>query len=45
MKVLPVPSVFIIGTDRVIRFTYVNPNYRIRMNGDVLLAAAKAALE
>lgn len=39
---LPVPSVFILGTDGKIRFTYVNPDYKVRLDGDVLLAAAKA---
>ncbi|MGH2569205.1 MAG: hypothetical protein ACRDGA_12785, partial [Bacteroidota bacterium] len=42
---LPVPAVFIVGTDGVIRFSYVNPNYRVRIDPDVLLAAAKAAFE
>jgi peroxiredoxin len=42
---LPVPSVFIVGTDGVIRFEYVNPNYRIRISPDLLLAAAKDAVE
>ena len=42
---LPVPSVFILGTDGVIRFEYVNPNYKIRLDPDVLLAAAVSALK
>ena len=42
---LPVPSVFVIGTDGVIKFEYVNPNYKVRINPDLLLAAAKTALE
>ena len=42
---LPVPSVFILGTDGVIRFEYVNPNYKVRLDPEVLLAAAKAALK
>lgn len=41
---LPVPSVFIVSTDGVIRFQYVNPNYKIRLDPEVLYAAAKAAL-
>lgn len=45
MNVLPVPSVFVIGTDGVIRFTYVNPDHRVRIDGGVLLAAARASLK
>jgi peroxiredoxin len=41
---LPVPSVFVIGTDGAIRFQYVNPNYRFRLDPSVLLAAARSAL-
>jgi peroxiredoxin len=42
--VLPVPAVFLVGTDGTVDFHYVNRDYRIRMNADVLLAAAKAEL-
>lgn len=42
---LPVPSVFIVGKDGRIGFTYVNPDYKVRLDGDVLLAAAKAVLK
>lgn len=41
---LPVPSVFIVGTDGIIKFEYINPNYKIRLDPDVLMAAAVAAL-
>ncbi len=44
-NILPVPAVFLVGIDGVIRFQYVNPNYRVRLNSDVLLAAAKAYLK
>ena len=40
---LPVPSAFVIGRDGVIRFAYVNPDYKVRVDPGVLLAAAKAA--
>jgi len=40
--VLPVPAVFVVGTDGVVRFQYVNPNHRVRLDSDVLLAAARA---
>ncbi len=42
---LPVPAAFIIGTDGIIKFEHVNPNYLVRIKPDLLLAAAKAALE
>lgn len=40
---LPVPGVFIVGTDGVIFFVYVNPDYTVRLDPRILLAAAKAA--
>lgn len=43
--VLPVPAAFIVGKDGVVRYSYVNPDYRTRVDPDVLLAAAKAALK
>ena len=39
--ILPVPAVFIVGTDGVVRFQYVNPNHRVRISADVLLSAAE----
>jgi hypothetical protein len=39
---LPVPAVLIIGKDGRIRFQYVNPDYKIRLDAQVLLAAARA---
>jgi peroxiredoxin len=41
---LPVPAVFIVGTDGIIDFSYANPDYKIRLSPEVLLAAAKTAL-
>lgn len=42
---LPVPSVFLIGQDGIIDFVYANPDYTVRLEPEVLLAAAKAAAE
>ncbi len=42
--ILPVPAVFIVGIDGIIKFEYVNPNYTVRIDPDVLLAAARSAL-
>lgn len=41
---LPVPAAFIVGMDGIIKFEYVNPNYRVRVDPEVLLAAARSAL-
>ncbi len=43
--ILPVPAVFVTGTDGVIKYSYVSPNYKVRIDSDVLLAMAKAALK
>jgi peroxiredoxin len=43
--ILPVPAAFLVGTDGIIKFSYVNPNYKVRVKPDVLLAAAKAELK
>jgi peroxiredoxin len=40
---LPVPAVFLVGTDGLIDFVYANPDYKTRLAPEVLLAAAKAA--
>jgi peroxiredoxin len=41
---LPVPSAFVVGRDGVIQFSYVNPNYKVRIDPGVLLEAARVAL-
>ena len=40
--VLPVPSVFIVDGDGAIQFSYAHPVYKIRVPGQVVLAAARA---
>ena len=42
LEMLPVPSVFLLDEQGTIRFSYVNPDFRQRLSGDLLLAAAKA---
>ena len=42
---LPAPAVFLVGTDGVIQFQYVNPDYKIRLAPSILLAAAKDYLK
>ena len=39
---LPVPSVFIVDRDGLIQFDYSHPDFRARVPGDVVLAAARA---
>ena len=39
--ILPVPAVFLIGTDGGIKFQYVHPGYKIRVDPELLLSAAK----
>lgn len=41
---IPVPAVFVLNQRAEIQFQYVNPNHRVRLDGDVLVAAARAAL-
>jgi peroxiredoxin len=38
---LPVPAVFILDRKGVIRFAYANPDYKVRLNANDLLAAAR----
>jgi len=42
---LPAPAVFLSNADGIIEFQYVNPDYRQRIDKDVLLAAVTAMLE
>jgi peroxiredoxin len=39
---LPVPAVFIVGKNGTILVQFVNPDYKVRLHPEVLLAAAKA---
>ena len=41
---LPVPTAYVLATDGTIRFRYSNPDYKVRVDPDALLAAAEAAL-
>ena len=38
--ILPVPSVFIVGRDGIVKFSYANPDYKVRLHPDVLVSAA-----
>ncbi len=39
---LPVPAVYLVGADGTLQFSYVHPDYTVRMPESVILAAAKA---
>ncbi len=39
---LPVPSVFVLNTEGAIQFEYIDPNYKNRMSGELLIAVLKA---
>jgi peroxiredoxin len=43
--ILPVPAVLIVQKDGNIIFEYVNPNFKVRLNAQVLLAILKAENE
>jgi len=38
--VLPVPAVFVINRDGIIEHSYANPDYKVRLSADELIAAA-----
>ncbi len=38
---LPVPAVFVIGSDARINFVYANADYKVRLSGEALLEAAR----
>jgi peroxiredoxin len=42
---LPVPAVFLVATNGLIQFEYVNPDYKVRLDPDLLLAAMKIVFE
>ena len=42
---LPVPSVFVLNSEGLILFEYINPDYKQRMSADMLLAVLKVIKE
>jgi peroxiredoxin len=42
---LPVPAVFLVATNGLIQFEYVNPDYKVRLDPELLVAAAKIILK
>lgn len=43
--ILPAPAVYFVDQEGTVNFQYVNPNYRERISGEILLAAAKTFME
>lgn len=43
-KLLPVPAVFLLNQEGVIKFEYINPNFKERISAKLLKAAAEASL-
>jgi peroxiredoxin len=43
--ILPVPAVYLIGTDGIVDFVHYDPNYKKRLSPDELLAEARKAQE
>jgi peroxiredoxin len=42
--VLPAPAVFIVDKKGLIKFSYVNPDFKVRLSAELLLQAAKLTL-
>lgn len=40
--ILPVPGVYLINKKGIVVFSYVNPNYKVRLKESIILEAAKA---
>ena len=40
---LPVPAVYIVDRDRKVQFQYVNPDFKVRIDPQTVLAAARWA--
>jgi len=45
LHALPVPAVFIVDAAGIVRFAYVNPDYRVRLSADKVRAAAMGLLQ
>jgi len=41
-RLLPVPAYFVLDTEEIIQFEYVNPNYRVRPPFELMLAGVQA---
>ncbi|MFL0808794.1 MAG: AhpC/TSA family protein [Agarilytica sp.] len=44
-RILPVPAAIVLNTQGGVEFVFTSPNYKVRVDKNVLLAAAKAAMK
>lgn len=44
-RTLPVPSVYIIDSNGIVQFNYVNPNFKVRIKPELLLKAAELSVK
>ena len=44
-RLLPVPGVFLVNREGIIEYHYVNPDYKVRMEPSVILAAARVMVD
>lgn len=42
---LPVPAVYLVDGEGLVQFHYVHPNHRVRLDTDLLLAAAEVGVK
>jgi len=42
---LPVPATYLVGDDGIVQFQYVNPDYKVRLDPELLVAAAKSYIK
>ncbi|MBL4659093.1 MAG: AhpC/TSA family protein [Alcanivoracaceae bacterium] len=42
---LPAPSTYLVGNKGIVQFQYTNPNYKVRLDPELLVAAAKSYLK
>ncbi|WP_035385145.1 peroxiredoxin-like family protein [Ferrimonas futtsuensis] len=45
LVVLPVPAVYLVDADGLVHFSYLNPNYKVRVAPELILTAAKLMLK
>ncbi|MFY0653704.1 MAG: AhpC/TSA family protein [Cyclobacteriaceae bacterium] len=44
-RTLPIPSVYIVDADGKVKFNYINPNFRVRIEPELLMKAAELAIK
>lgn len=42
---LPVPAALLIDTDGIVTFSFINPNYKVRIDNELIMAAANAQIK